>query len=193
MNRLSYESYSDEELMSFAQGGDRNAFEEIYDRYFAKIKMFFKRSLWNDMELAEDLSQDLFIKVIKNLKKYDDTKTFKTWLYSIANNMCKNQYRHYDVKEKASEELKQATIIKMHRSDINIDQKIFKEELEKALNELDYKKRSCFILRFKHDLTIAEIAKIEACSEGTIKSRLFYTLRSLAESLKPFNPKQSHG
>jgi len=193
MRRLWYKTYSDEELMSFAKDGDRNAFEEIYDRYSSQIHAFFKRSLWHDNELAEDLTQELYIKVIKNLKKFDPKRSFKTWLYSMANNMCKNQYRHWEVRNRADEELKQATVIKMHQEGLKIDRKIFKEELEKALDELDFKKRSCFILRFKHELSISEIAQIEDCSEGTIKSRLFYTLRSLAETLQPFNPKQSHG
>jgi len=193
MKRLSHRSYSDEDLISFAKKGDREAFEEIYDRYFSKLQSFFKRALWNDNELAEDLTQELFVKVIKNLKKFDTKKSFKTWIYSIGNNMCKNQYRHKEVRERAGVELKYATVIKMHKGESAIDQKIFKEELERALDDLDYKKRTCFILRFKHDLSIAEIAEIEGCSEGTIKSRIFYTLRSLADTLKPFNPKQNHG
>lgn len=193
MKRLSHKSSTDEELMKSASKGSKIAFEEIYDRYQARIKLFFKKALWNDNELAEDLSQELFIKVIKNLKKYDTKRSFKTWLYSIANNMCKNQYRHRDVREKAGEELKQATIIKMHQGDNKMDKEIFKEALEKALQDLDIKKRTCFILRFKHDLSISEIAEIEDCSEGTIKSRLFYTLKSLADTLQPYNPKQNHG
>jgi len=193
MKRLSYKSYSDEELMSFAKDGDRNAFEEIYERYSAKLRAFFQRALWHDKELAEDLTQELYMKVIKNLKKYNPKRSFKTWLYSMANNMCKNQYRHREVRERAGEELKQATVIKMHQGESKIDRKIFKEELEKALDNLDFKKRTCFILRFKHELSISEIAQIENCSEGTIKSRLYYTLRSLAETLQPFNPKQNHG
>ncbi len=179
--------------MASAARGSKIAFEEIYDRYQARIKLFFRKALWNDNELAEDLSQELFIKVIKNLKKYDTKRSFKTWLYSMANNMCKNQYRHRDVRERAGEELMQATVIKMHQGDSKMDKAIFKEALEKALCDLDYKKRTCFILRFKHDLSISEIAEIENCSEGTIKSRLFYTLKSLAETLQPFNPKKSHG
>jgi RNA polymerase sigma-70 factor (ECF subfamily) len=193
MKRLSFDSYSDEELMSAASKGDKKAFEEIYDRYQLRIKLFFRKALWNDTELAEDLSQELFIKVIKNLKKYDSGRSFKTWLYSMANNMCKNEYRHREVRDRAAEELNQATIIKMHKGGNKHDKQIFKEELEKALDDLDYKKRTCFILRFKHDLSISEIAEIEECSEGTIKSRLFYTLRSLSETLQPFNPKQNHG
>jgi len=193
MKKLSIKAHTDEELMLEASNGNRKAFELIFDRYHVKIKLFFKKALWNDQELAEDLCQELFIKVIKNFKKYDSSRSFKTWLYSMANNMCKNQYRHQEVRERAGEELKQATVIKMHHGGEKIDQKIFKEELEKALDELDYKKRTCFILRFKHDLSIAEIADIEDCSEGTIKSRLFYTLRSLAKTLQPFNPKQHHG
>jgi len=193
MKRLSYKSYSDEELMSFAKDGDRNAFEEIYERYSAKLRAFFQRALWHDKELAEDLTQELYMKVIKNLKKYNPKRSFKTWLYSMANNMCKNQYRHREVRDRAGEELKQATVIKMHQGESKIDRKIFKEELEKALDNLDFKKRTCFILRFKHELSISEIAQIENCSEGTIKSRLYYTLRSLAETLQPFNPKQNHG
>ena len=193
MKGLNYNIESDENLIRFAREGNRQAFEEIYDRYFSRLELFFKRALWNDTELAKDMTQELFMKVIKNMSNFDEKKSFKTWIYSIANNMCKNAYRHNEVKEKAGHHFKQATVISMYKPENSLDKKVFKDELEKALMKLDPKKKTCFVLRFKHELSIAEIAQIEACSEGTIKSRLFYTLRELSEFLKPFNPKQKHG
>ncbi len=62
----------------------------------------------------------------------------------------------------------------------------FKEALNQALNDLEPIKKSSFIMRYKQDMSIREIAEITKTSEGTVKSRLFYTLRQLSVSLKSF-------
>jgi len=70
----------------------------------------------------------------------------------------------------------------------NLDQQIFNEALFKELDKMDYLKKETFVLRYMDDLSIKEISNVMDCSEGTVKSRLFYTLKKLSPKLSAFNP-----
>lgn len=185
MNSTSHTSHSDEDLIKLSAKGQKDAFEEIYNRYSGKLFNYFLRMQRNDEAKAQDLTQDLFLKIIQNQADFDLTRSFKTWIFSIANNMCKNIYRHEEVVKKADRELAY-TRNNSVRMEIVHDKSKFKEALNQALNELDPIKKSSFIMRYKHEMSIREIAEITQTSEGTVKSRLFYTLRQLSVSLRGF-------
>lgn len=180
---------SDEFLMLKSQEGDDQAFGLLYDRYSTKMVGYFYKMLWNDRNRAEDMTQDLFTKLIKNGSSFDKNKNFKTWIFTIASNMCKNEYRHEEVRRKHVDS--QKSVSTTYNSEPAIDSALFKRRLDEQLSELDVTKRSVFIMRFKQNLSIKEIAKVMDCSEGTIKSRIFYTLKELATQLKEFDPKRT--
>jgi RNA polymerase sigma-70 factor (ECF subfamily) len=180
---------SDEDLMLKSQRGDNQAFGVLYDRYVSRMIGYFYKMLWNDREKAEDMTQDLFAKIIKSGSSFDRKKSFKTWIFSIASNMCKNEYRHEEVKRKHMDS--QKSVNQSYDSEPSIDAANFKLKLDEQLSELDTVKRSVFIMRFKQNLSIKEIAEVMECSEGTIKSRIFYTLKELAAQLKEFDPKRT--
>lgn len=189
MSSASFKNESDESLMKATQFGNKQAFEELYERYADRLMGYFYRMLRHDKELAEDYTHEVFLKVMNHKKNFDASKNFKTWIFSIANNMCKNNYRSEEVRTKANTELSHTQSKVSVQNTDGLDKKTFKLALEKALNELNEAKRSSFILRFKHGLSINEIAEMEEVSSGTIKSRLFYTLKELTVKLKAFNPK----
>jgi len=89
---------SDERLMERVVRGDERAFTELYDRYQGRLLTYFHRMLWSDCERAEDLLQDLFTKLAQRPGMYDPERPFRTWLFSVANNMCKNEYRREEVR-----------------------------------------------------------------------------------------------
>jgi RNA polymerase sigma-70 factor (ECF subfamily) len=188
-----YKAFTDEDLMQMMANGDRMAFEEIYERYSKPMVNYFCRMLWKDREKAQDFMHDLFTKIVQRPELYDASRNFKTWLYSIANNMCKNEYRKQEVRKNT---------VKMTHENIKVydespekskamDAEVFNEMLYKELDELEEVQRSTFLMRFKMDLSIKEIAEIHQCSEGTVKSRIFYTLKKLSEKLKMFDPNLS--
>ena len=189
--RSSYQTYSDEELMRLVSKRDSYAFELLYDKYSEPLLNYFYRMLWEDREKAEDFLQDLFAKIAEKPKLFNTNRNFKTWLYSVANNMCKNEYRKQEVRKGTNNSLDEGMQVK----DKNIDQSkstdfsIFNEQLQTELNKLDENQKSTFVMRYVEDLSIKEIAKAMGCSEGTVKSRLFYTLKKLADKLQHFNPK----
>ena len=101
--------------------------------------------------------------------------------------MCKNEYRKQAIR---SDEVVQNSIRRENHSfpgvDRQLDKRSFRNSIDEALAELDELKRSTFLLRYEDELSIKEISQIMECSEGTVKSRLFYTLKSLHEKLKVY-------
>ncbi|MDG1260964.1 MAG: RNA polymerase sigma factor [Flavobacteriales bacterium] len=185
--RKPYQKLTDEQLMQKVASGDDKAFSELYDRYADKLLNYFFKMLWKDREMAEDFVQELFMKVIKKPEQFDDSRMFKTWIYSIANNMCKNAYRHHEVVEKAATQLHaEAQHVEFQQTDETHDFNTFRLKLDNCLSKLDENKQLTFRLRYDEHCSIQEIATQLECSEGTVKSRLFYTLKFLNAELKGF-------
>jgi RNA polymerase sigma-70 factor (ECF subfamily) len=171
--------------------GEGAAFSELYDRYSTPLINYFYRMLWRDREKAEDFMQELFTKLIHKPHLYNPERRFKTWLYSIANNMCKNEYRRMQVRKNTSNGLDERIDVGDGQvlSDRIVDRGIFNEKLNEALLALSESHRAVFELRYREDMSIKEIADVMECSEGTIKSRLFYTIKKLSDKLQAYNPK----
>ena len=182
-----YEKHTDEALMVLLVEKDQKAFEILYDRYGKLLYNYFYRMLWRDKEKSRDFTQELFTKLVQKPHLFDQSRNFKTWLYSIANNMCKNEYAKNDVRRVAHAELKRdGEMVGGFEAQKNMDRKQFMEKLNEALQGLDEVKRTTFELRFHQDMSIIEISEAMQCSEGTVKSRLFYTLKDLNAKLKVY-------
>src|SRR5688572_24915591 len=183
---------SDEELMLHLSEGEVSAFDELYYRYSKRLMGYFIRMLNFDKGLAEDALQDLFLKIAESPERFDGSRSFKTWIFTLASNSCKNFYRHREVILNSHEELRYLDST-AHENDFlkaaaKMDAKEFRKLLEEVLNELAPEKKEAFILKYQEDKSISEIALIQNCPEGSIKSRLHYTIRILEEKLKIFNP-----
>ncbi|MFN5417012.1 MAG: RNA polymerase sigma factor [Flavobacteriia bacterium] len=188
--RQKYDSHSDEELMAFMSKGDKLAFDELYKRYAKPMLAYFKRLLWNDLEKAEDFVHDLFAKIIQKPESFDRERSFKTWFYSVANNMCKNEYKKQEVRKNTSYSIETTFHVKDDTKNVlnEVQDMFFGEAFDIQLNTLDQKHSEVFKLRHFDGLSIKEIAEVLGANEGTIKSRLFYATKHLAEQLKEFNP-----
>lgn len=175
--------------MSRIVRGDKRAFDTIYTRYSGALMRYFHRMLWRDKEKAEDFVQDFFMKIIKQPEAFDSKRKFSTWMYSVANNMCKNEYRRMGIRKPAEFESVSGTLFSDHPdAGKRIDRKMFMNSLGAELERMEETHRSVFVLRFEENLSIREIADILGISEGTVKSRIFYTLRKLADRLKVYAP-----
>lgn len=189
-----YKTLTDEELMQIIAKGDSMAFNELYGRYSKPMVNYFCRMLWKDREKAQDFMHDLFSKIVHKPDSYDASRNFKTWLYSVANNMCKNEYRKQEVRKNTVNGVHENMLVVDESADSakTADKGIFTDMLNKELDQLEEVQKTTFLLRYKMDLSIKEIAEITETSEGTVKSRLFYTLKKLSEKLKMFDPKVSN-
>lgn len=180
---------TDAELMLLLRKGDKEAFSALYDRYADKLVSFFYRMLNKDSEKSQDFMHDLFVKIIENPASFDTNQRFDTWVFHVAFNMCKNEYRKMAVRDEFRGNYMYADHAIDEPSLHRIDHLKFTEELNENLGMLDERQRSAFILKYQQELSLKDIAEIMDCPEGTIKSRLFYAIKFLSEKLTVFDPK----
>lgn len=185
-----HKTQTDEQLMIEVIKGNGLAYAEIYDRYCKVMVNYFYKMLWQDRDKAEDFMQELFTKIYHKPELFNPEKSFKTWLYTIANNMCKNEYRKQEIRKGTSNNLNENILVASGEPspDQRHDATVFNQKLKEELDQMSESHRTTFILRFKHDLSLKEIAEITNTNEGTIKSRIFYALKKLSENLKEFKP-----
>ncbi len=188
--RKNYRKRSDEELFQILKGDKNAAFEELYRRYSKKILYYFFQMLGGDEEKSQDFLHDLFLKILERPERFDPGKRFSTWIYTVATNMCKNEYRN----QKVRNVVHNGFDMNRFREDQpdpsqQTDHSLFKKLLSTELEQISHDHRTAFILRFQEGLSIREIAGVMECSEGTVKSRLFYTLKKLGKKLEVFDPK----
>ncbi len=188
-NGSDYTVMSDEALMAAIQKNDQAAFSELYDRFATRILQFLMRMLGNDREKARDFLQDVFLRVIRSADRYQPGRSAKTWIYTIAMNLCKNEYRRLSVRRNMEEGVDIESLPNEARDPGNqFDLRRFQAALDREIDKLPGYLRSTFLLRFQSGLSVREISDIMDCSQGTVKSRLFYMIKNLAENLKSYNP-----
>ncbi len=184
-----YQKLDDEPLLRRMARGDEAAAAELYGRYAGRMQRYFQRMLDGDPIRAQDFTQELFLRVIRNAEHFDARFRFTTWLYTIARNLCKNEYRRRDRQPDLHPVEDQPVADKAPAPWRQLDDEAFESALRRCLDELDELPRQCFVLRFQEELSIREISQILECPEGTVKSRLHYTVRKLSDRLQVFNPK----
>lgn len=184
--RKSISDWSDESLMHALGQGNQSAFTELYERYAGKLKGYFRNMLWRDDEKAEDFVHDLFAKIIQHPELFDTSRSFKTWLFSVASNMCKNEYKRMEVRKNTAHGVDTSLAASNENVLNQVQDAQFLAEFEEKLQELDEKHRSVFTLRHLDGLALKEIAEILDINEGTVKSRLFYATKFLANQLSVY-------
>lgn len=172
---------TDEELLASIINGQVSAFDELYTRYHKRLLYYFYRMLGSNEHAAQDFMQDIFFKLIDKPHMFDHRKKFSTWIFSIAHNMCKNEYRRQDVRK---------IIVKTDNPDtfcMDANEKNDHEKIIAAIfNELDSfdeNQKTAFLLKYREGFSIDEISDTLGLPAGTVKSRLFYTRKKLQEIL----------
>jgi RNA polymerase sigma-70 factor (ECF subfamily) len=170
-----------EELIKRSRKGDSNAMEAVYERFNRPLFNLIYRYTSN-REIAEDLLQDVFIKIFTNLPSLRKTETFIGWMYRIAINTCFGYLR-------GSRSQHQRTIalndVKGQIGDtaFKSSDRIIKKSLDNAIHSLPNRMKTVFLLHdvqgFKHE----EIAPMLGCSVGTSKSQLFKARMKIRERL----------
>lgn len=190
MDIHSYQQLTDERLVFLINEGDEKACTELYGRYSQRMLMYFYRMLNYNEEKAQDFLHDLFIKVIEKASLFDGQRRFSTWIYTVASNMCKNEYRSREVRKILA--YTDQPIEKGDEEEVSLDDilqmKQFGSCLQEELHQLNEIHREVIILRYQEELSIKEISQVMACTEGTVKSRIFYALKKLAACLQAFKP-----
>ncbi|MDZ4667489.1 MAG: RNA polymerase sigma factor [bacterium] len=173
---------SDEFLMQQICAQQSAALEILYNRYFDKLT-WFASGYTKDLAQAEDLVQEVFMKIIEQPHLFNSAQKFSTWVYTLTANRCKNQLRNHS---------KQQELMKHQPVDFRIeshslhDYEKLKSHIKLGLLELSEKEKAIFTLRFHEELSLTEIAKIIQIPEGSVKSGLYYLLKKLSKKLSIF-------
>ena len=180
-------------VQSFLDGRQR-AFGELVDRYDKRLLNFVYRTV-GDRERAQDLVQETFVRVYRHLHRFDQTKKFSTWIYTIAGNLAKNELRNRSrnplvlfqtIKKNwdADHRPLEWEDTKLKPDDL-FRKRHLKELVEGAVAELPEHHRLVFVLRELEGKTYEEIADITGCNLGTVKSRLNRARNNFARIIAP--------
>lgn len=187
---------SDEELIRRFKRGDEKSFKELVERYQSRVYSIVLGMI-GDRSDTEDLCQEIFVKVYRNLDKFKGKSKFYTWLYRIAVNTCINA-QNGQKRKPASISLsypmgkdEKPLLTKISESSEKCSMEILKNKelgskMKSAIDSLSDGLKEVFIMREIEDLSYKELARIFQCSEGTIKSRLFRAREKLKEELMPY-------
>ncbi len=144
-------------------------------------------SIVGDPAEANEVMQETFIAALRSLPAYQDKKSFKAWLYTIALNHSRSHLRKRKVLERLRMTLNNIFQVETERQ-VSPEDAIIQSEKEaqiwNALNQLDERYRIVVVLRYFHELSIAEISEILSVNEGTIHSRLHNAREKLRNALK---------
>jgi RNA polymerase sigma-70 factor (ECF subfamily) len=181
-------------LIRRAQAGDGAAFEALVQRHDRQV-LRLARQMLNNLEDAQDVYQDIFIKVFRSLPAFRFESEFSTWLFRIVVNQCINyrQWRsrrrflsfdaHNDDEENATNYLPKDNNPDPERETLS---KELSREIALAMASLSDKQRAVFALRHFHDLKLQDIAKTLGCAEGTVKNYLFRATQHMQEKLREY-------
>jgi len=185
---------SDSEVVAAYLDGDRRAFEMLVDRYQRRLLNFVYRTI-GDRERAEDLVQEVFIRVHRHLHRFDQSKKFSTWIYTIASNLAKNELRNRSrnplvlfqaIRKDDDVEQRPLQFEDRHsRPDDLFRKRHLRELVEWTVAQLPEHHRIVFVLRELEGKTYEEIAEITDCNLGTVKSRLNRARARFAQIVAP--------
>ena len=193
--RRELSSMNDSQVVQRFLDGEPRAFGELVDRYDNRLLNFVYRTV-GDRERAQDLVQETFVRVYRHLHRFDQSKKFSTWIYTIAGNLAKNELRNRSRNPLVLFQTIKKNWDADHRPLEWEDSKLkpddlyrkrhLKELVDRAVQELPEHHRIVFVLRELEGKTYEEIADITGCNLGTVKSRLNRARNNFARIIGPW-------
>ena len=183
---------NDAQLIKAFCEGDTGAFNALVDRWQHRIHRVAYR-YFNSHDEAREITQKTFIRVYKKLKTLDDYNAFSAWIYRIANNLCLDEAKRAGRKKSASmDEFDQAPIANTisEHPDRPLQQKELEAILQQALQQLPAEQRMVVIMKEYEGMKFREIAEVLHIPESTVKSRMYYGLRTLRGIFDQWNLKK---
>ena len=175
--------------------GDERAFGEILQRYRPRLLAFIYRMI-GDRERAEDLVQEAFIRIHRHMHRFDSTRKFSTWVYTIASNLAKNELRnrsrnplvyYQSCRARGDEDQRPLQFEDASsRPDDMYASRHLRELVEATVDRLSPHHREVFVLRELQGRSYEEIAAVTHCNLGTVKSRLNRARAGFAQMIAPY-------
>lgn len=193
-HRQHLRALGDSDVVQSFLDGDQRAFGELVRRYDSRLLNFVYRTV-GDRERAQDLVQETFVRVYRHLERFDQSKKFSTWIYTIASNLAKNELRN-----RSRNPLVLFQAIKQnwdadhrplewedtqYKPDDLFRKRHLKEKVDEAVAQLPEHHRIVFVLRELEGKTYEEISDITGVNLGTVKSRLNRARNNFAQIIAP--------
>jgi len=179
MNTTPRKKKISDDLIRCCMSGDRKSYEIVYSNYSVSVYNIALRYT-RQREEAEDLTQEIFIKVFKKIGQLKEVRAFEGWFYRIALNTCLNYSSRILTRLKRCVPWNGG----LHSDNVVMDDELVSQRLETAIRTLSPKLKHVFILHDVEGFTHHEIGNILGCSEGTSKSQLFKARKKLRKCLK---------
>ena len=166
----------DEWIALRCQAGEQTAFEDLV-ALMERPLLYYATKLTANADSALDVLQDVWMKVFRGIRSRKDPRSLRPWLYRITHGMAVDRIRRHISMERAEEagEFQETAEPSFTGDDAGA--------IHEALNQLDMNHREVLVLHFLEDFSLAEIAAVAGCSEGTVKSRLHYAKKAMKEIL----------
>ncbi|MDP3775616.1 MAG: sigma-70 family RNA polymerase sigma factor [Gemmatimonadales bacterium] len=190
------QSITDQEVVALARAGKEAAYRELLRRYQRPVFSLIYRMV-RDRELAEDLAQDSFVKVLNALDSYQPEYKFSSWIFKIANNAAIDHLRRREIVTlsldgapgaRTADEVEATALQAVDRSESALDELEAKElgtSIEQAIARLRPEYRACILLRHVEGRAYEEIAATLDLPLGTVKTHIHRARHELREYLGP--------
>ncbi len=182
---------SEAELVARVLAGSQEAFRELVERYQRPVLSVIVRMV-RDSQLAEDLAQEVFLKVYRRLRTFDPQRKLSSWLFKIAHNTTLDHLRRKHVRTIPLEvEREEGTVANEHLPDLSVespDTQVHRGDLASALEAtiatLRPEYREVVVLRYQEDMSYQEIVEITGLPMGTVKTHLHRARKEMVEKLR---------
>ncbi|MFT7032284.1 MAG: RNA polymerase sigma factor (sigma-70 family) [Cyclobacteriaceae bacterium] len=180
-----------EKIIRDAQAGDKRAFNKLVSLWYKRIYNFAYK-YFNDYDMATEVSQRTFISLYESLSKLEDVGRFKSWLYKIVLNFCRDEDRRTKSRSKlmvVKEDDNINELVNVEESSNATPDQLFmqnqvSEMVLNSLEKLTKEQKEVVIMKEYEGLKFREIADIVGVSENTVKSRLYYGFSNLRKILE---------
>jgi len=186
---------TDEELLDRYGSGDPQAFDVLFSRYRRPLYSFILRFV-SRRDMAEELLQEVFFKVVRSGNEFEGRAKFSTWIYRITRNLCVDHLRRMTHRkttslDQSSRDNDERTLgQKVQDPNAGVERQVMqgrlRTKIEEAVDRLPNEQKEVFLLREASGLPFKEIAAILGCPENTVKSRMRYALERLRADLAEF-------
>ncbi len=171
---------TDNELVQEIKTGNRKAFSEIVKRHQKSLLRMSLRFV-KDLDMAEDVVQESFIKAYEKLNAFEGRSSFKSWLFQIAVNTAKNKLRE---RRRSMTDIDSVQLAVGAVAETSLVHSALSQEIQEEIDKLPTKQRTALILRVYEDLSFKEIADIMDCPYDTAKANYRHALMKLKESFE---------
>jgi len=194
LNKLDLAELSDEDVMERCAMGSEAAFRALVQRYRTRIMNLVCRFI-NDRDRAEEISQEVFLRVFRNRERYRKSGKFSTWIFTIAVNLTKNEIRSrvrhrgtfsLDAMEEESGGQGVSFPDSKPLPDEDLNANEIGRKVAEALHKIPARYREAVVLRDVEGLSYEEVGQILRIPGGTVRSRINRARLMLKERLKPF-------